>query len=193
MGLSFHYSGSIAQPEFLPELISEIKDIAGVFKWEYTVYERQFPENAFGKTEYNQNIYGISFTPPECETIFMCFLSNGRMSSNVHLQFFGKTNNQEEREYLYMLSVKTQYAGVELHQFIIELFRYMHTKYFTNFEFTDEGDYWNSNDIELLKANFKRNGDLIHSFSSAIECIPKLPSETMDAYFKKIIEFIRKK
>jgi hypothetical protein len=189
MGLSFHYSGSIAKPE----LLSEIEDIAGVFKWKCAVYERQFPENAFGKTEYNQNIYGISFTPPQCEVIPLCFLSNGRMSSIAHLQFFGKSDIQEEREYLYMLSVKTQFAGVERHQFIIELFRYMLKKYFTDFELTDEGKYWTSNNIELLQANFKKNGDFIHTFSSTIKAIPNTTNETVEADIKKILEFIRKK
>jgi len=68
MGLSIHYSGKIANPALLPALIEEIEDIAKVYKWEYTVNERQFPENTFGKLDYNQNIYGISFSPPECKT-----------------------------------------------------------------------------------------------------------------------------
>jgi hypothetical protein len=193
MGLSFHYSGSIAKQEDLSELIAEVKEIANVFNWKYNVYESQFPENAFGKMEYNQSIYGISFTPPECETISISFLSNGRMSSNLHLKFYGKTNVQAEKEYLYMLSVKTQFAGVELHQFIIELFRYLHKKYFANFELKDDGGYWLSNDIEVLKSNFKKNSDLLDNFSSAIESIPVSPNETMKAYFERIIEIIRKK
>ena len=106
MGLSFHYRGSIANPELLPELIDEIQDIAKMYNWKYFIFDRQFPENSFGKTEYNQNIYGICFTPPNCETIDICFLSNGRMSSISHLKFFGKVDDQEEQEYLYMLSVK---------------------------------------------------------------------------------------
>jgi hypothetical protein len=113
MGLSFHYSGSIAKPELLPDLIDEVQDIAKIYNWKYTLYERQFPENIFGKADYNQSFYGISITPPGSETISICFLSNGRMSDNVHLKFYGKTAEQQESKYLYMLSVKTQYAGVE--------------------------------------------------------------------------------
>lgn len=193
MGLSFHYNGSIANPELLPELIEEIQDIANIYNWKYNVYEKQFPENTFGKPDYSQSIYGISFTPPECETISVCFLSNGRMSSNVHLKFYGKTNEQPESEYLYMLSVKTQFAGVGSHQFIIQLFRYLNTKYFSNFELTDEGGYWETNDIELLKTNFKTNTDLINRFSSVIEYIPMLPEETIEAYFERLMKLIQDK
>ena len=192
MGLSFHYRGSIAKPELLPELIDEIQDIAGIHSWKCNIYERQFPENSFGKSEYNQIIYGISFTPPGCETISICFLSNGRMSSNAHLLFFGKTNAQPEREYLYMLSVKTQYSDVDTHQFIIQLFRYLNTKYFADFELTDEGRYWETNDIEILKTNFKRNADLISGFSSALEFIPIETGESIENYFKRLLLLIQK-
>lgn len=193
MGLSFHYSGSIAKAELLPDLIDEVQDIVGIYNWEYNVYERQFPENSFGMPTYNQNIYGISFTPPGCETISLCFLSNGRMSSHAHLKFYGKTNQQPEREYLYMLSVKTQFANVETHQFIIQLFRHLNTKYFVNFSLSDEGCYWETNDIDILKVNFKRNADLLSSFSSALECIPMGKGETIENYFTRLLNLIEKR
>jgi hypothetical protein len=191
MGLSFHYSGSIANPEFLPQLIDEVRDIATVYNWEYKEYEREFPKDSVGQAEYNQYIYGISFTPPQCETISICFLSNGRMSSHAHLLFYGKTDEQPESDYLYMLSVKTQFASAVLHQSIIQLFRHLNKKYFANFTLSDEGSYWETNDIELLKTNFKRNSDLINGFSSAIEAIPMLPDETIEAYFERLMNLIK--
>lgn len=193
MGLSFYYNGRIAKPELLPELIDELGEIAAINNWKYNVYQREFPHNTLGITDYTQNIYGISFTLPGCETIFICFLSNGRMSSPLHLKFYGKTNEQPEREYLYMLSVKTQYANVEAHQFIIQLFRYLNTKYLADFKLLDDGSYWETNDIELLRANFKRNADLINSFSNAIEIIPKHLGESIEDYFKRLIKLIQDK
>jgi len=193
MGLSFHYSGNIANPALLPELIEEIQDIAKMYNWKYVVFERQFPENAFGKIEYNQNIYGICFTPPNCETIDICFLSNGRMSSISHLKFFGKADDQEEQEYLYMLSVKTQYAGVELHQFVIQLFRYLNKKYFAEFKMSDEGSYWETNDLALLQSTFKRYTDLINGFASALEYIPVQTGETIETYFERLMKLLHDK
>lgn len=193
MGLSFHYSGSLAKQELLTDLIDEVQDISRIYGWKFNIYERQFPDNSFGMPDYNQSIYGISFTPPGCETISICFLSNGRMSSNAHLKFYGKTNEQPEREYLYMLSVKTQYADVATHQFIIQLFRYLNTKYFANFTFIDDGRYWETNDFEILKVNFKKNADLISGFSSALECIPMEKGETIENYFTRLLNFIQKR
>jgi hypothetical protein len=190
MGLSFHYSGRIANPASLPKLIDEIQDIARVYSWKYFVFDREFPDNTIGKPDYNQRIYGICFTPPECETVDVCFLSNGRMSSASHLQFWGKTDVQAESEYLYMLSVKTQYAGVETHQFIIQLFRYLNEKYFADFTMSDEGEYWETNDETLLKVNFKRYTELIDGFVSAIESYPIREGEDIESYFLRLMKQI---
>lgn len=193
MGLSFHYSGRIADRENLPDLIEEVEEIAKVFQWKYFVFDRQFPEDTIGKPEYNQRIYGICFTPPNCETVDICFLSNGRMSSPAHLKFFGKTDDQDESKYLYMLSVKTQYAGVETHQMIIQLFRYLDKKYLADFAMSDEGQYWETNDEALLKTTFKRYTDLINGFASAIETIPIRADENLESYFKRLMNLLNDK
>lgn len=192
MGLSIHYSGRIADPELLPELIEEVSDIAGIHNWKHFVFDRRFPGNTYGKPDYNQSIYGICVTPPGCETIPICFLSNGRLSSLAHLKFFGKTQEQPESEYLYMLSVKTQFSDVATHQFIIHLFHYLSRKYFDNFRLTDEGEYWETNDVELLKTNFKRNAELIDGFSLAVECTPMEKGETIENYFDRLLNMIHK-
>jgi hypothetical protein len=193
MGLSFHYSGRIANPSSLSDLIEEIEDIAKVHDWKCFVFDRVFPENMIGKPYYNKRIYGICFTPPNCETVDICFLSNGRISSAAHLQFWGKTDEQAEREYLYMLSVKTQYAGIEIHQFLIQLFMYLNVKYFADFTMTDEGEYWETNDLSLLKTNFKRYTELIDGFVSAIESIPIKAGEDVESYFLRLMKEINDK
>jgi hypothetical protein len=190
MGLSFHYSGRIANPTSLSELIEEIEDIVKVYDWKYFVFDRKFPDNTIGKDDYNQSIYGICFTPPNCETIDVCFLSNGKMSSLSHLKFYGKTDMQDEREYLYMLSVKTQYAGIELHMFIIQLFRYLNTKYFADFKISDEGQYWETNDETVLKTIFNKYNELVNGFVSAIETHPMQTGEDIESYFLRLMKKI---
>jgi len=193
MGLSFHYSGKIAKPEHLSELIAEVKDIATVFGWDYVVHEQQFPPEMFGKTNYNKSIYGICFTPPNCETVSISFLSNGRMSDMPNLLFFGKTEKQKEREYLYMLSVKTQFAGMAIHQIIIQLFRHLNKKYFDDFSLIDEGYYWETNDEELLKSTFKKYTDLLDNFSFALDNFPLQPDENIETYLERLFGWVKKK
>ena len=191
MGLSFHYSGRIDSPSNLPDLIEEVVDIAEAFGWKYVVFNRQFPENSMGKPDYSHQIYGICFTPPNCETINICFLSNGRMCSISHLQYFGKTEIQAESEYLYLLSVKTQYAGIEIHQFVIQFFRYLDKKYFADFTLNDEGEYWETNDEAILKNNFRKYIELTDGFVLAIETHPIQADEDIESYFARLMQEIR--
>ena len=187
MGLSIHYNGKFNKNAILADLITEVKEIAEVFKWNYEVYHQEFPSNIEDESSYDGNIYGISFEPPECETIFICFLSNYRMSSYIHLELHGKSEHQTESHLLYMLSTKTQYAGSAVHKIIIELFRYLNKRdYFSELNLIDEGEYWETGDEKILEHRFKEYNDLIDNFSLAIETIPMEPGETYEGYLKRI-------
>lgn len=188
MGLSIHYSGSFSKQASLAEMIEEVKDIAEIYKWKYFIYEEQFPLNCLGKETFNKKIYGISFTPTDCETICLSFLSNGKMSSSLRLKYYGKSTNKEEKQYLTMLAVKTQYAGIEAHKLIIHLLKYLSKKYFTNFKLEDEGHYWETGDEKLLKKNFKRYNDLLYNVSYALQNYPVKPTETFEQYFKRVLK-----
>lgn len=92
-----------------------------------------------------------------------------------------------------MLSVKTQYAGVELHMFIIQLFRYLNNKYFADFKLSDEGQYWETNDETLLKTTFKRYTDFINGFASTIESYLTLSGEDLESYIDRLLKMLQNK
>lgn len=191
MGLSIHYSGRFNQNAVLSDLITEVKEIAETFKWNYKIYQIEFPFKEKEDQSYDREIYGISFTPPECETVSISFLSNYRMSSIAHLKFYGHSENQSQNDFLYMLSVKTQFAGTAIHKTIIELFHYLYKKnYFLEFNLIDDGEYWETGDENLLEQKFKINGDLIDNFSLAIETIPVTQGESYENYFERILKMI---
>ena len=193
MGLTIHYSGSFNPNASLKELIEEVKDIAAIYNWKYFVFNDQFPENSFGKAGYNNDIYGICFTPPECETVDLCFLSNGKMSSAVNLKFYGNAKNEEEAAYLYMLFTKTQYAGIETHKLIIHLLKYLDKKYLNDFKVIDEGEYWETGDEKLLEDIFERYTNLIAGFAASLQNYHIKPGESFDAYFQRLLEYINQK
>lgn len=153
MGLSIHYNGSFNPAASLAEMIAEIKDIAETFKWPCNVFETAFPQTPF-PTDYDDSIYGISFTPPGCETVSICFLSNGRMSCPILLKFWGKNAESPNEAYLYMLSVKTQFADMQTHMLLIHLLKHISNKYLLNFQLSDEGQYWETENETLLKEKF---------------------------------------
>jgi hypothetical protein len=193
MGLSFHYSGSIARPELLPELIDEVLDITKIYGWKYSIYQTSFPNNSLsGVNEYNDEIFGVSFTPPECETINICFLSNGRMSSLSHLKFFGKSTDQTESPFLYLISVKTQFSGPLIHAIIVQIFRHLNKRYFSDFKFSDEGQYWETDNEEILKNNFAKYDALMDNFTLGLETLPMKKDESFEDYFLRLLELIEK-
>ncbi len=193
MGLSIHYSGRFKDEASLPEMIHEVKDIAKVHDWSYTVFETEFPEQTFGDDSYDDNIYGICIAPPKCEPVFLTFLSNRRMSGPTHLMHFGKSNKQEEQQYLYMLAIKTQYAGMETHKYIIQMFRYLNKKYLQDFSMTDEGKYWETGDEQLLKQIFDKYTDMIDTFSFALDNFEKHKNESLMDYLQRMFKKVHKK
>ncbi len=193
MGLSIHYSGSFKKESSIEAMIEEVKDIADVYGWKYTIHNTHFPENTFGKQEYDGMLYGISFTPPNSETISLTFLSNGKMCSGASLKFFGNSDAKNAQQYLYMLSTKTQYAGSTIHKIIIHLVKYLSKKYFNEFKLTDEGEYWETGDELVLENNFKIYNDIIEGFADSINSFPINKNETFTQYFERILKVIDKK
>lgn len=187
MGLTIHYNGKFNENASLPEMIEEVKDIAEIYNWQYTIYEKQFHAASFDNDSFNDEIYGISFTPPESETVCLCFLSNGRMSGPAQLKYFGNSATESEKKYLYMLSTKTQYAGSNIHKLIVHLLKYISKKYFKEFNVIDEGSYWETEDEKLLEDTFKRYNDLLDSVGFALENVPIKSNETFEEYFTRIL------
>lgn len=193
MGLSLHYNGKFDKPELLQPMIEEVEDIVNVYKWKYTIRHTKFPEDSFKNNFHDNKVYGISFTPPDCETVSLCFLSNGRMSCSSLLQFYGDSTDKTSQQYLYMVSVKTQFAGWQTHLFIVGLLKYLSKKYFAEFNVDDEGHYWETNDEEILKQNFSRYNKMLDSVCTAFETFPVNEGETMEKYIERMMGFVNKK
>ena len=188
MGLTFHYSGSIKKEASLPDLIAEVKDIAEINSWKYHIYETNFSAGGFGKDIFNDHLYGISFNPMGSEPVWLCFLSNGRLSAPHLLQLYGNTDKASERKNLYLLSTKTQYAGMTTHKIIIDLLKYVEKKYFAEFKVYDEGQYWETGDEKLLEEVFRRFNAAIETFGNAIDSNERLPNESYEDYFRRILK-----
>lgn len=64
--------------------------------------------------------------------------------------------------------------------------------YFSEFNLVDEGEYWETCDEKLLEQKFKEYGNLIESFSLAIETTPVNECESYEKYLKRILKMIDK-
>lgn len=193
MGLSIHYTGEFNSCASLSEMIEEVKDIAGIYKWEYHIFETKFPQTDFDKNNFNEEIYGISFSPPGCESVLLCFLSNGRIANPFMFQNWLKSKDKKDEYLIYGNFTKTQYAGIEIHKIIIHLLKHISKKYLRNFKVIDEGEYWETDDEKVLQVNFKRYTELIENFASSINNYPLKPGETFEDYFERLLKHLHKK
>lgn len=196
MGLSIHYSGRFNPKKELTELIIEVKEVAEAFNWKYHIFNQSFPDKevAFESHEFDGDIYGIWFTPPECEAVSLCFLSNGQITNPAKVALFGHSDDPEDRKFILGSSTKTQYAGMAVHKIIIKFFRHLEKQqYFIDFDMMDESLYWETDDEVLMEDKFKEYDALIDNFTSAIAKIDKKQEESIEEYFDRIIKRIKKK
>ena len=192
MGLCIYYNGKIKDAASLPRLVEEVKDIAAINKWKYQILESSFPNDVLDSEEHLESLYGINFTPPNCETVSITFLSNGVMVCPGAVKYFGNSKNETEKNFIYQLWVKTQFAGMLIHATIINLFKYLNNKYFADFEMTDESGYWETGDESLMQANFKEYDALLDNFVLSMETFPVQKGENMISYFERLLEHINK-
>ncbi|MBP6182450.1 hypothetical protein [Flavobacterium sp.] len=171
-------------------MIEEMTDISLANQWKFHVFEEAFPSEAFTLDSYNDSIYGICFNPPNCDVVCLTFLSNGKMCAFYNLESSKISINELDDNYL---SVKTQFAGPEIHKQLITIFDYINKKYFENFDLTDEGNYWETKNDQLLKDTFKKYTNLINGFDSLLDNIPIGENETIEAYLIRIAEINNKK
>lgn len=188
MGLTFHYNGKFNQKASLSKMIDEVKDIADVNRWTYHIFEREFPPSDWNSENFDGKLYGMTFTPKKSEPVWLCFLSNGRISGPHNLQFYSNPANPEEKKYLYMVATKTQFAGREAHRKIIDLLKYLKDKYFEELNVYDEGQYWETGDQGLLDKIFGRFEAAFDIMDNALKTNSRRRNESYEAFFKRILK-----
>lgn len=191
MGLTIYYSGRLRDAATLENLIQEVEDACRAHNWNSFVFNREFPNHRFStKTELDK-VYGISFSPKDCEPVCIAFLSNGRMVLPFIIDLWAYSEKEDERNFIYSLFTKTQFAGYQTHKKIILLLKYLNEKYFEDFEMNDETEYWDTGDEAKLIATFKRYDALLDNFSLAFDTLPPGENEDLLNYIERIADRVQ--
>ena len=186
MGLTIYYKGIFNPKTSLLEMIDEVQDVAEIHKWDYHIFEKQFPKGTLGKKKFNENIYGILFTPhKKSEPIWLCFLSNGTLCSPTMLEHWLKTKDKKYKRLIPGNFTKTQYAGPDVHKIVIDLFRYLSKKYFKSFSMVDESKYWETKDEKILQKTFQEWSGLMDGFAAVLETIKPRKTEKLENVIKR--------
>ena len=97
------------------------------------------------------------------------------------------------------VAVKTQYADIKDHIWLVGLLRYIKRKYIPELEVTDEGGYWEGEDPVELKRRIDELGTIIKGFGSALEkafmdtVVDKNDPEALADFIGRVAEDFRKR
>ena len=83
MGLCIHYTGNIKETGLLKDMIPEVEEIVSMYQWKYTIYQ----EFTDAEQRITNEITGISFSPPNCENVSLCFLADRTLCDPTYLKY----------------------------------------------------------------------------------------------------------
>ncbi len=197
MGLSIHYQGEIKRYDLIEELVFEAEDICKSLNWKYHTWMKTSSVNDDAHVNnpdfinyIHEDLKGISIMPDECEPVELVFFPSGKLCSPIKLKFNDAATNDLMVEYV---STKTQYAGIDTHLAVLKLLQYFKDKYFSFFELSDEGMYWETKDEEILKTQFAKYNFIVHSVRNALKDFKALPGETPESLADRLEELLKKK
>ena len=158
MGVSLHYRGRVDAIRHVAVLCTELADIAAVMDWQSTILDDdwQQPANATlqGIPDHAQihghlGLKGIQITPgSRTESLSFFFDREGNLLSPMNVIMILDGTLKPEQAWI---SVKTQFAPPEIHVWIIGLLKYLKKRYISDLQVSDEGEYWETGNIEILK------------------------------------------
>lgn len=158
MGISIHYRGRLNDVGQVAKLGEELADIAATMGWESTQLDDDWEQPVDARLRHtskgatidgNLGLKGILMTPGSgAESLRFCFDREGnlRCPMGMILILEGTLIPQEA-----WVSVKTQFASAELHVWIIGLLKYLKKRYIADLEVSDEGQYWETGDVRVLR------------------------------------------
>jgi hypothetical protein len=151
MGVTIHYRGTLNNTGLLPQLHSELTDIARVMKWDCQEMDDDWAVEPNARLESGRivghlGLKGVLIQPHNAsETLAFLFDRNGVLHSPA-----GMALSCEGRALGDWVSVKTQFAPPDVHARIVGLLKYLKRRYISDLEVTDEGGYWETGNWEAL-------------------------------------------
>ncbi|CAN5466696.1 hypothetical protein BH11BAC1_BH11BAC1_20360 [soil metagenome] len=187
MGLTFHYSGHLSNINSVKKLTEEVKDVCINFDWEYLIWPLGKSADGSDDPDFDTSVIdtikGISFTPPDCETIFLTFLPDGKLISPIPLIYSKGKTDFSAAHYIH---TKTQYSGFDVHLALMKLLIYLEKKYFAKLKVEDEGCYWETRDELVLRNQFQRFNEILDMVANSLNCLEKKPSESTSSLADRI-------
>jgi hypothetical protein len=175
MGVTIHYRGKLNDKGQLAIFCDELADIAKAMGWPSVRLDDDWTRPSNAKLEHtpagaeisgNLGLKGIQFTPGlKAEPLSFFFDRDGNLTSPINLVLItdGTLDPGQAWE-----SIKTQFVAPETHVWIIGLLKYIKKRYISNLQVLDEGEYWETGDINILKEKMALINRKIEQISSEL-------------------------
>jgi hypothetical protein len=180
MGITIHYRGKLNSPELRDSVCDELTDIAIEMDWKY-----------YPIVNNKDSVKGIIISPhPKSEALSFLFGKDGGLKDFRPWEYNNKNEEKIDDSYL---SVKTQFAPIEIHIAIIKLFKYLKKKYISNLKVYDEGKYWDTEDEELLREKISFLNRMMDEIEGLLNEVKTVKGETAESFIKKIENLLSEK
>lgn len=171
MGITIHYLGKLDNTEQIKNATDELTEIAKELKWKYELINDE-----------KKSISGIVIKPhSKSESLSFIFDVNGELK-NIAVLFH---DDPVENDYAHV-SIKTQFAPIEIHVTIIKLLRYLKQKFMCNLRVIDEGGYWDTSDEALLWENFSFLNEMMDKLENELNKLDKVENESPESLAGRI-------
>ncbi len=156
MGITIHYRGKLNDPAEIDAVTDIVQQRAVAKGWSWThidddwdaEVDAQLVHTSKGHLELtgHAGLKGFSLDiDPKCEVVPLLFDSSGYLRSIFSFFDPGSARDGDT------IAVKTQFAPPEAHIQIIELLRELKQRFIADLEVMDEGEYWETEDRDLLE------------------------------------------
>lgn len=199
MGITISFRGSIRNLAEIDQFQHELVAICEVMNWQYCLVDedQQQPFSAeLIHSELGARIEGhiplrgiIIHIDPQNEPLQLLFTPEGKLSDFM-LEILKHDGTLELN--VDWVSVKTQFGAVSSHVAIVKLLRYLQQTYLPDLEVRDEGEYWESGDIEKLMGHRAFLTGKAMQLERALSAVQFDQEPTAEEVLQKIEEVIQK-
>jgi len=178
MGVTIHYRGHIDSLDQLPSLSEELMEFAESMGWRSVRLDDDWDKAPDANLEVsaeganitgNLGLKGVIIIPEtDGESLSFTFDRDGAIRSPMGMVSILDGSLEPEDD---SVSVKTQFAGPKFHTWVGGLLKYLKKKYISDLEVRDEGEYWESGDLDKLKAKMAFLNDKINFLSDRLNSV----------------------
>ncbi|MCF6268900.1 MAG: hypothetical protein L3J41_04250 [Melioribacteraceae bacterium] len=187
MGITIHYKGKLNDANLIEPFCNEMEDIAKDMGWKYKLLENDLykPNSAQiidGKIIGHIPLSGITLSiHKETESLSFYFDKNGNIQNIISMFFLSENELNDSSDF-----IKTQSAPIQIHISIIKLMKYIKSKYISNLEVTDEGEYWETQNEILLQEKFNYLNDKINEVGNLLSNIGSNSDDSVESMVDRI-------